>query len=324
MCGEHNLDIRRRRSISSTGFRGTKQFAVISTSNKFQNTAPVITSSSHVNRSEDLGLLDMYLTASDEEGDNVLFRLNKTYLNKLKGNVSLETSGRLRFSPCTDCFGDVTISFIAAENRFDGNQALSTEGILTIHITPVNDNPQLVFVSDGRNLIESTATGQAAHVTVEQNVKTNTAYRDLTVFIASFDVDQDETLKFNMEVPTNGTVRTHSLRNVTFIDQDCETSSRNRSNEWETLKVKILNGSIIDIRVPLPCNMTQPHPQDRLSWTIMMVVYRPHYSFYGTDTFKVFIFDFLTFVIANENHSLQKGIQKYPFLMCIDVAFHNL
>ena len=308
MCGKPTSNNRRRRATTSAGVGGTQQFAVTSTSNQFQNKAPVITSQSHFNKFEDLAFLDMYLTATDEDGDRVSFRLNETALDQSKGNVSLESSGRLRFAPCADCFGDVIIPFIVTEMRFDSNPALSTDGILTIHIFPVNDNPQLVFVLDGVNIVESTDTGLGAHVKVEQNVTTNAAYQDLVVFVVSFDVDQNESLKLDMELPSNGTVEKYILTRVTIVDQDCEMPSRNRSYEWETIKTRIVNGSTDDVEVPLPCKMTLPHSKERLTWTMMMVIYRPDYQFYGTDVFKVF--DSFTDIIYNFSKTKIKTLIK--------------
>ncbi|XP_070573548.1 uncharacterized protein [Ptychodera flava] len=275
---EQTEEPKRRRSIGTdVYFRGPTFFTVASVG-PFVNTPPVMTSSSDIWMSEDEGTIRYIVTASDTDGDDVIYTLDESSNLANLGEVSLSKEGELSYKPCLDCFGVKSLHISAKEDRTDNHKALSTSVILRIDVRGINDNPDIFLVTDPLDVTDGMVPSQI--VTTEERKEDNDD-RIFKAVVGAFDPDTFDTLTLLFDLPQHGTLHTgvqHTA--VEFINDDCLPLS-NITDDYLGH-----NNSDVDT-VLFPCKLPIPHTADRLAWVFSTLTYIPEKDFHGEDSFKL-------------------------------------
>ena len=257
-------------------------YSAANTANAFSNSPPYITSDSKVTIFEDVQFR-FSLTAKDPDDDDVSFLLNTTAPSPM-GNATLTSDGTLSYVPCANCYGTDTVYFTVWEKRVDDEPPLSVDGKLLVDIVGSNDFPNLLIFRKGRDINQPSS---VVTMTVEENSRTNSAYRDMVVVVAAYDPDYDDDVKLAFEPPTHGNLTVYSqVNNVDVIQQDCAHTWEARRHAWDKLVDDISSTTSIQKGLlPNPCDTDLINLH--LAWVVTVLRYRPFEGYFGDDVIKV-------------------------------------
>ncbi|XP_078621329.1 uncharacterized protein LOC144887805 [Branchiostoma floridae x Branchiostoma japonicum] len=268
-------NVRRRRSSEAEYFSGSTQFAKVSVDSDVINTPPVITSPSTMWMYEDSGTLRAQLQAQDAEGDELIFFLDSGTEEDIMGDISLSPDGLLEYKPCKHCFGLVEIDYVVQEKPTGQTAPLEVRETLSIDVRPQNDNPVLVFLKDGVNVVSDQ--GPNTYSPVELPVKRGDK-RSIVLWL--YDIDAGDELAFNITQPQYGNLQIGPVCNkVTFLLTPCSTGDIN--------DLDITDGNCTVCK-PSNLNITGSKEIDDLSWGLTRLTYvSTNKSFYGQDSFAI-------------------------------------
>ncbi|XP_076452271.1 uncharacterized protein LOC143287914 [Babylonia areolata] len=199
---------RRKRSTTSsppTFHMGPRMFSPAVTTTAVPNQPPVVHNTTLV-LSEDQGLYNFTLTYTDPEGDDLAFRLLPK--QPAHGTASVTPEGELTYIPHENYAGRDTVYLQGEEVLSASNQALGmVPNVVTfnisVHITDVNDPPDIVYLPGENNSVEvrqELAVGPAAGNGLNYTVfrEANSSSEDLVLGVVVFsDVDPtDSALSF--------------------------------------------------------------------------------------------------------------------------------
>ena len=273
-----------RLELSKSGFQGPVYLHSAVISSNFYNTPPKVTSQGVVTMKENQGNLLYRLEAIDEQDDRFIFILNNTKLQN--GELSLLESGMLYYTPCLNCFGSEQIDFYVEEIRQDGQPALVTPSILTIHINKVNNNPVLLVIEEGYDI---TSQSYQLDLLLKENRETNIEYEDLKLFFAVYDVDGDDSLVISIQLPDTGEFFiTTEAHDVIVVPKNCSLSWEDRQHGWNLLKEDLLAENT-KVYLPYPCNSTSDVSltDDGLTWLMVYTMYTPQLEHHGEEELRV-------------------------------------
>ncbi|KAK3101942.1 hypothetical protein FSP39_007535 [Pinctada imbricata] len=177
---------RRRREVSNGDYYHSEtQFIVATVDAEVYNSPPELNVSAYVTIQEDQGTLTYQLSAVDEEGDQVYFRLNsnsdtglgtaKCYGNRtsdqyLLNPVLLCSLHRFTFTPCSGCSGNVSVNLQLYEQQTDPDiPPASSVATIYVNITEVNDPPVAFLAKDGVYMLENDVTEPVAVSDLKQS-----------------------------------------------------------------------------------------------------------------------------------------------------------
>ncbi|XP_078620549.1 uncharacterized protein LOC144887293 isoform X2 [Branchiostoma floridae x Branchiostoma japonicum] len=282
---EQSSKRRRRRSTNPRFFSGSSQFAVFSVDKTIRNSAPVITTPSTVTMVEDAGTLKAQLKAEDPEGDVLIFSLDTESEKVLTGHAVMSPDGMLQYTPCLHCYGQDEIDYIVREELTIQPEALEVRGTLTITVTSTNDDPDLVFLEDGANIVS--VRGPIAYNPLQLLIMLD-SQRDLMFWM--YDVDEpdiSDELEFQVTQPTYGSLMEvgEACKAVTFTSTSCEAGAISDL-------VTFSSGACTVCR-PTNLNNTGSKGIDDVSWALTRFTYTAtnesfmYSSLFGKDTFTL-------------------------------------
>ncbi|XP_078660674.1 uncharacterized protein LOC144905141 [Branchiostoma floridae x Branchiostoma belcheri] len=266
-------NVRRRRSSDVEFFSGSTQFAEASVDRDIINTAPVVTSPSAMWMYEDSGTLRAQLQAQDAEGDELIFSLDSEP-EDIMGEAVLSPEGLLEYTPCRHCFGLVKIGYVVQEKPTGETTPLEVRETLTIDVRPQNDNPGLLVLIDGVNVVSDQGTN--TYRPVELPVKQG---EENSIVLWLYDVDVADDLAFSVSQPQHGGIQIGPVcKNVTFLSTPCSMSN---TNDFD-----ITSGGTCTVCKPSNLNTTKEIHD--LSWALARLTYiSRNESYFGEDSFAI-------------------------------------
>ncbi|XP_077996021.1 uncharacterized protein LOC144449367 [Glandiceps talaboti] len=267
---------RSKRGIDSNYFEGPTEFTFAGIGG-FTNSPPVITSTSNIWIYEDGGTLQFQVTAFDDDGDPIIFKLNETSSSPRIGMATLSTNGMLTYRPCLDCFGIDFIHFIAIEDRSDEFDTLSTMAMIEIDVREENDNPYIFLAVD--NVIVDV--DNKLTISVEERNANISEYTGFKAIVGAWDPDTYDQLTLIFDLPKHGRlVDGVQHTEVSFLYMDC-------NNQTNVTDDHLSPSSPETSTVVFPCELTIPHEEDRLSWVFSTITYFPEEGYFGEDLFQL-------------------------------------
>ncbi|XP_070564497.1 uncharacterized protein [Ptychodera flava] len=252
------------------------------------NRPPLMTSLSELRMEEDSGTLVYQLTAYDPDGDDVVFRLSESSLESSFGTATVTLDGKFFYRPCLDCYGSDMVTVEIEEDRNDPIDPLVTKDAITVHIEPLNDNPEQFFAVNGYNIYEDS---HHVIVTVEERNPNNSAYKDFTAQVGGYDVDFHDvlTIIYDSRSLLHGSFKVDvQLREFEFTHQNCSESA---SALDKALGLRSYHSTGVTQAIPYPCDLYPPHEIDRLSWVVSRIKYIPDEYFFGEDRLQINVKD---------------------------------
>lgn len=273
---------RKRRAVEpQDGLTTARSFIVAGIETDTVNYPPYLVSDTAYHMYEDAGTVELTLSAVDPEEDQFDFILNTTvYVSN--GTVSLSPDGLLSYKPCQDCFGMDSIHFNIIERNLNGMDSLSTSIMLTFEILPLNDNPEILVINEGRSLpvIDTTVT-----LIVDNNSPSQEPYAGLLIMLSSFDVDGDG-LNLYYDAPENGVFEIKTQRQtIDFIDINCDLFWIDMYDIWEAEFSKFESHQ--PFAMPIPCDVGRNLTVNEINWMLASVLYTPRPDYIGPDSIKV-------------------------------------
>ncbi|XP_019614832.1 PREDICTED: uncharacterized protein LOC109462715, partial [Branchiostoma belcheri] len=267
-------NVRRRRSSEGEFYSGSTQFAEASVDSDIINTAPVVTSPSAMWMYEDSGTLRAQLQAQDAEGDELIFSLDAEPEEDIMGEAVLSPEGLLEYTPCRHCFGLVRIGYVVQEKPTGETTPLEVRETLTIDVRPENDNPGLLFLIDGVNVVSDQGTN--TYRPVELPVKQG---EENSMVVWMYDVDIADDLAFSISQPQHGGVQIGPVcKNVTFLSTPCSMSSTNNLDITSDGNCTVCK----------PSNLNTTKEIHDLSWALARLTYiSRNESYFGEDSFAI-------------------------------------
>ena len=163
-------------------------------------------------------------------------------------------------------------------------EPLMTESNLTITVHPVNDNPILMLLERGYDVIPPSF---SVDLTVEQNRETLTIKNDLTMLWVTYDIDPDDVLDIQIQQGQNGILNlTSVVTDVDLVEQNCKDEWTQRARLWERLEEELWGGEI-PVHLPIPCGLDGAALDPSTQWAILQGRYTPDDDFHWVDTIKV-------------------------------------
>ena len=280
LCGqESSRTSKRTRRQAESGdreFTGPGSFVVAGVSDEIFNDHPVIITNTTYRISEDVGTITFTIAAGDPDTDDIEFLLHPNSTHS--GTATLASDGQATYTPCKNCFGVDEVKFIVREVRTDGIPPLQTEGVMTVYIEEVNDNPRLMFVHRGE-AVTGTITS-----TVDQYQESESD-RILTLLLVSYDVDKDS-ISYTLHGNKYGTVMRYG-QSVThnIVRQNCSGDWSERQKDWDLVVESILNQN--EFTLPVPCGVEEETKGESVNWVATVVEYTPNKEFLGLDKLEV-------------------------------------
>ncbi|XP_077996024.1 uncharacterized protein LOC144449371 [Glandiceps talaboti] len=279
VCSTNNQEgseHRSKRGTDSNYFEGPTEFTFAGIGG-FTNSPPVITSTSNLWIYEDGGTLQFQVTAFDDDGDPIIFKLNETSSSPRIGIATLSTNGMLTYRPCLDCFGTDFIHFIAIEDRSDEFDTLSTMAMIEIDVREENDNPDIFLAVD--NVIADV--DNKLIISVEERNANISEYTGFKAIVGAWDPDTYDQLTLIFDLPKHGRVVVGVQHTeVSFLYTDCTTQTNVTDDHLSPSSPETST-------VVFPCELTIPHEEDRLSWVFSTITYFPAEGYFGEDSFQI-------------------------------------
>ncbi|XP_070574613.1 uncharacterized protein [Ptychodera flava] len=261
-------------------FSGPTEFTFASLGS-FQNSPPRITSTGKLWLHEDGGTVRFKVKADDDEGDDVIFRLDDNLAQPQLGRAILSKDGELTYRPCLDCFGTDYIHYVVTEDREDDSDLLSTFATLEVEVRERNDNPNIFLAVDHVSVLQDS--NYEFDVILEERKETekDTTYMGFQAIAGAYDPDTFDVLKIMFHLPEHGHLYTGpQFGDVSFIHQDCAIPDNITENH--------LSYNTPDTNVVVfPCGLDTQHEENRLAWVFSALRYVPDEGYFGEDTFKI-------------------------------------
>ncbi|CAH1249045.1 SELE [Branchiostoma lanceolatum] len=278
---------RRRRSTDSPYFQGEVQLGVFTIDKTIRNSAPVITTPGSTWMNEDAGTLNAHLKAEDPEGDELIFSLDTESVKVMTGHAVMSPEGLLQYTPCLHCHGQDEIDYIVREKLTFQPEALEVKATFTIDVRSTNDDPDLVFLEDGVNIVS--VRGPLAYNPLKLPIMQG-GERDVLFWMYDVDAaDIADDLAFQETQPTHGSLMQigQACKDVTFTSVSCDTGNID--------DLVTLNGADDTCTVcrPLNLNNTGSKGIDDVSWGLAKWTYTAknvsfmYSSLFGKDTFSL-------------------------------------
>ena len=280
LCGQElsgtSKRTRRQADSGDREFTGPGSFVVAGVSDQILNNPPIIITDTTYNIPEDVGTIAFTIAAGDPDTDDIEFLLHPNSTHN--GTVTLDLNGQATYKPYKDLFGTDEVHFIVREVRTDGISPLQAEGVMTIYIEEVNDNPGLMFVHRGAAVMGTVTS------TVDQYLESESE-RKLTLLLVSYDVDMDS-ISFTLHGNEYGTVMRYS-QSVThnIVHQNCSGDWSERQKDWDLVVESILNQN--EFTLPVPCGVEEETKGESVNWVVTVVEYTPNKGFLGLDKLEV-------------------------------------
>ncbi|KAL3873866.1 hypothetical protein ACJMK2_036950, partial [Sinanodonta woodiana] len=191
----------------TTYFTMDTQFALAEVNLQMVNDLPYLTSDTTVIMEEDSGTLIYQMEAEDAESDPIEYFLETS---PALCQISFTSQGRLLFTPCVDCHGNMTIGIRMQDvpGVKEITPAVSVINI-SVEILPVNDPPRVFLFDDSWNSLIYEDPTEPVMIYKDQgsNVKFHAV-------IGGYDVDDGDTLIYSVNTSSNGKMAIETTDNI--------------------------------------------------------------------------------------------------------------
>ena len=154
----------------------------------------------------------------------------------------------------------------------EGITPLITESIISIIVQEVNDNPVLLLLEEGTDVIPASF---LVDLVIEQNIANASTSNDITILLVAYDIDPGDDFDISVAPGAYGDLElTTQVKDVTLESQDCTEGWSVRRGLWKDL-VDDLIGGVTPVHLPVPCDLNTNAPSSSVNWAIIHGRYTP-------------------------------------------------